>query len=251
MLFLRYYLWITPHILLGIVLIVSLARRLHKHLPIFVAFVVFELFQFLVLFIASRFVTSSSIGVYLWFLTAGVMINGLLRLGIVYELAQSLILSRTALEGTLRPIFSWTLAAMLLIAAVTSGSLRDVGREHLLNGFQSLDFSSNLIFAGMLLILFLFSRALRVSWRDHATGVALGFGVSACLNLAAAALRSGLGKSAFVAVDITQMAAFHVCVVVWLIYLLLPDRSRAFVGRGLGKSDIQFWDQELQRMTGQ
>jgi hypothetical protein len=251
MLFLRYYLWITPHILLGVVLIASLPRRLHRQLPIFVAFVIFEILQFLVLFTASRFVRPSSIGVYLWFLTAGAMINGLLRLGVVYELTQSLILSRTALEEALRPVFTWTLAAMVVIAAVTSGSLRDVGRERLLNGFQILDFSSNLIFAGMLVVLFFFSRVLQVSWRGRATGVALGFGISACINLASAALRSGLGKTAFIAVDLTQMAAFHVSVVVWLIYLWLPDRTPALVGSGLGKSDIQFWDQELQRMTRQ
>jgi len=148
-------------------------------------------------------------------------------------------------------VFTWALAGLVLLAAVASGSLRDITLQKMGNGFGILNFSSGLVEVGILVALFLFSRALRISWRNRATGVALGFGISACINLATAALRSGLGKSAFVAVDITQMAAFHVCVVVWLIYLLLPDRSRAFVGRGLGKSDIQFWDQELQRMTGQ
>jgi hypothetical protein len=80
--------------------------------------------------------------------------------------------------------------------------------------------------------------------------MALGFGIMACINLSAAGLRSGLGKSAFMAVDITQMAAFHLCVLVWLVYLYLPDRTAAFTGSGLAKSDIQVWDQELQRITG-
>ena len=81
--------------------------------------------------------------------------------------------------------------------------------------------------------------------------MALGFGTSACIGLAAAAVRSGLGESAFVGVDVMQMAAFHVSVVIWIVYLFLPDRTPAFAGSGLAKSEIQFWEQELQRMTGQ
>jgi hypothetical protein len=250
MLFLRYYLWIAPHILLGLVLISSLRKRLYKQLPFFFFYVAFELVDFLVLFTVSRVVTPSSISVYVWFLTGGAVISGLVQLALLYELAQALIFSRTPLKGISGRVSRWTLAGLLLIAAMASGSLHEVSRQSITNAFQILDFSSNLIRAGMLVVLLLFSRALHIVWRNRLTGVALGFGVSACINLAAAALRSEFGKSAFVAVDITEMAAFHVGVLVWLFYLYVPDRSPAFAGMGLGKSDIQLWDQELQRMTG-
>src|SRR5947208_9725 len=141
MLSLRYYLWFVPHMVLGVVLIAALQRRLHKQLPFFFVFLVFEI----------------------------------------------------------------------------------------------LDFFSSLIIAGMLIFLFVFSRALHISWRNRITGVALGFGIMACVNLSTAALRSELGKSGFVAVDITQMAAFHVSVVVWLVYLLLSELMPAFAGRGLSE----------------
>ncbi len=250
MLSLRYYLWFAPHMVLGVVLIAALQKRLHKQLPFFFVFLVFELFQFLALFTVSRIVTASTFGVYLWFLTCGAAVNGFLQLGVLYELADNLILSRTTLEKVLRPALTWTLGLLILIAAIASGTLHDVSRKHLTNGFEILDFFSSLIIAGMLIFLFVFSRALHISWRNRVTGVALGFGIMACVNLSTAALRSGLGKSGFVAVDIAQMAAFHVSVVVWLIYLLLPERTPVFAGRGLSESDIQIWDQELQRITG-
>jgi hypothetical protein len=251
MLFLRYYLWIFPHLLLGFVLLASYKKRMHQELPVFCIFTVFGMLRFILLFTVSRLVVESSVGIYLWLLTCTVVIDAALQLAVIYELARNLIFSRSSLGRTLRPVFTWTLAGLVLLAAVASGSLRDITLQKMGNGFGILDFSSGLVEVGLLVALFLFSRALRISWRSRITGVALGFGISACINLAMAALRSGLGKSAFVAVDITQMAAFHVCVVVWLIYLLLPDRTPPFVGSGLRKSDIQFWDQELQRMTGQ
>ena len=249
MFFLRYYLWIAPHVLLGFVLLASLRKRLYKELPVFCTFTIFETLRFVLLLTVSRLIPASSISVYLWFLTCTAAIEVPLQLAVIYELAHNLIFSRTSLERLLRPAFTWTVTGLVLLAAATSGSLRDITREKIVNAFGILDFSSGLVQVGILVALLLFSRALRISWRSRATGVALGFGVSACIDLASAALRSGLGKSAFIAIDITQMTAFHVGVVIWLVYLLLPDRAPVFVGRGFEESDIQFWDQELQRMT--
>jgi hypothetical protein len=110
------------------------------------------------------------------------------------------------------------------------------------------NFSSNLIEAGMVLALFIFARALRIPWHSWVAGVALGFGVSASINLASAALRAEWGVRAFIAVDLTQMASFHVCVVIWLVYLFLADRTPPFPDGELKISDLELWDQELQRM---
>lgn len=250
MLFFRYYLWIVPHLLLGTILIACLRRAFHRLLPVFFTFAAFEVFQFLVLFTVARFLTPASIKAYMWLLTVGTIIDSLLKLGVVYELANKLTSSRPVLSGISRTVFKWALAALLLTAAISAGSLHKVSRENVVNGFQTLDFASNLILAGMLVVLLMFSRALRISWRSWPTGVALGFGVSACFNLASAALRSGLGRSAFIAVDVTQMGAFHVSAIIWLIYVLLPERPPMFQGPGLRQNDIEFWDQELQRMTG-
>jgi len=141
------------------------------------------------------------------------------------------------------------LAVLLLGAAIGSGALSGIGVQRVFNIFELVNFSSNLIEAGMVLGLFVFARALHLSWRSWIAGVALGFGVSACIDLASAACRAGLGESAFIAVDITQMAAFHVCVVIWLVALFLSDRTPSFPDAKLKPCDLELWDQELQRMV--
>ena len=115
--------------------------------------------------------------------------------------------------------------------------------------FRVLDFSSNVVQSGLLVVLFLFSRVLHVSWRSCAAGIILGFGFFSSVELATSALRPEFADSGNIAIDLIQMAAYHVCVLVWLIYLFLPERSLRFIGSGLEKSDIEFWDQELQRMV--
>lgn len=248
MLFARYYLWIVPHILLAVFLVCLWQRKLQRQLPIFTTFIVFELIQFIVLFaifLHSPFLRT----LYRWVLVFGEGIGSILELGVIYELANELLLSRSSSASILRPALRGILAVLLLGAAIGSGTLSGVSMQRVTNVFEVVDFSSNLIQTGMVLSLFVFARALRVSWRSWVAGVALGFGVSACIDLAGAALRAGFGKSAFIAVDVTEMAAFHVCVVIWLVALFIADRKPSFPDANLKLSDLELWDKELQKMV--
>ncbi len=249
MLFLRYYLWIAPHVLLVLFLVRSLRRGLHRRLPIFFSFVVFEFLQFLGLFAVSRVIAPSSTEVYRVVLVSGVAISTCLALGVIYELADDLLFSRLSLTGILRPLLRWSAVVLLLLAAVACATLPGVGVQRVANIFQSVDFASSLLKTGLMLCLFLFSGALRISWRSPSAGVALGFGIAASLELATAALRAYFGKSSFIAVDVAQMVAYHIGVVVWLVYVWLPERAPKFAGSGLPKSEIEFWNHELQRMV--
>ena len=245
---LRYYFWITPHVLLAVVLVGFLRRRLQRTLPVFLTYIAFELFQFVVLFLVSCL--SSSVTAYRWVLVCGLGISSLLQFGVLYELAEDLLLSHSALASVLRPILRWTAAVLLLIAAIASGKLFAAGVEPVVNVFEIMDFSASVIQVGLVVGLFIFSRALRVSWRSCAAGVALGFGIAGSIELATAALRAELGRGGYVALDVTQMAAHHVCALVWLIYVFLPTRSPALAGQELQTSDLESWNQELQRMVG-
>lgn len=248
MLFASYYLWIAPHVLLGIFLIGLLRRRLQRQLPIFVTYVVFELLQFIVLFtinLHSLFLAS----LYRWTLVVGEGISSILELGFIYELANQLLLSRSSLSSVLRRGLQAILALLLLGAAIGSGAFSGISVQSVTNIFEMVNFSSNLIEAGMVLALFIFARALRVSWHSWIAGVALGFGVSASIALISAALRAEWGKPAFIAADLTQMAAFHACVVIWLESLFLADRTPPFPDGQLKISDLELWDRELQRMV--
>jgi hypothetical protein len=248
MLYASYYLWIAPHILLVIFLICLLRRKLQRQLPIFVVYVVFELVQFIVLFTISLH-TPFPDAIYKWTLVVGEGIGSILELGVIYELANKLLLSRSNLRSTLRPALQGVLALLLLGAAIGSGAFSGISVQRVTNIFEMSDFSANLIEAGMVLSLFIFARALRVSWHSWTAGVALGFGVSASITLVGAAVRAEWGKPAFIAADLAQMAAFHVSVVIWLVSLFLADRTPPFPNDKLKISDLELWDQELQRMV--
>ncbi len=248
MFFASYYLWIAPHILLGIFLFCLLRRKSQRELPIFISYVVFELVQFIVLF--TIFLHSPfPAAIYKWTLIVGTGVSSILELGVIYELANELLLSRSSLSSILRPVLQVILALLVLGAAIGSGAFSGISARRVTNIFEMIDFSSNLVEAGLVLALFVFARALRFSWHSWAAGVALGFGISASIDLVSVALRAEWGKRAFMAADLTQMGAFHVCVVIWLVSLFLADRTPPFPDEKLKISDLEPWDQELQRMV--
>jgi len=248
MLFASYYLWIAPHILLGIFLICLFVRGLHRRLPIFLGYIIFELVQFVVLF--TIFLHSPfRADIYKWTLVVGEGVGSILELSVIYELANELLLSRSTAGSVLRRIMQIILGLLVLGAAIGSGAFSGISVQRVNNIFEVVNFSSNLIEAGMVLTLFIFARALRISWHSWVAGAALGFGVSASIDLVSAALRAQWGARAFMVVDLTQMASFHVCVVIWLIYLFLAERTPPFPDRKLKISDLELWDQELQRMV--
>lgn len=252
MLLLKYYLWIAPHIFLGVFLWLFLWRRQQKQFPFLFAYVLFQMFDFLAAVVNIVLVAidpKHSLTVYRWIVVGDTGIAALVSLGVIYELVNEVILARSTLAPTLRPIVRWGGAGLLLVAAATSGRLAVVGVERVMNAFQVLDFSASVLQVGLLLILFLFSRVLRISWRGFPVGIAIGLGIVGCAELSASGLLSVLGARQYVAIDVLRMAAFHVCVLVWLGYLIFSERGPKFAGAPLQASDLESWDEELQRMV--
>ncbi|MBV9615748.1 MAG: hypothetical protein JO031_09850 [Ktedonobacteraceae bacterium] len=173
----------------------------------------------------------------------------MVQLGVLYELANELMLSRSSSANLLRSLLRWTGATLLLVAAIVSASFSQPAIMRVMKVFQTLDFSSNLIIIGLLLSLLLFSRMLHISWRSLPSGIALGFGVLASAEMAASSLLSLLGRPGYVKVDLVRMAAFHMCVLVWLFYIFFPPKAPIMRGTGLKKLELETWGQKLGRMV--
>ncbi len=248
--FLWWYQWIAPHLLLGVFLSIFVRRGLYRQSPVFFAYVVCELAQFTVSITLSLYgiwQPGHHLNLYRWILvwTSGVL--SLLSFGVVYELVNQIILSRSSLGKTLRPVMRWSAAILLLLTAVASARL-GVTVERVMNVFEVLDFATSALQVGLLLVLFVFSRALRVPWRSLPVGIAFGLGILGCVELSAAPLFSAFPHR-YAVIDVLRMTGFHVCVLIWLGYLVFPDRSPKFAGTPLKTSDLESWDQELQKMV--
>ena len=137
MFFLRYYFWIVPHVLLGIVLIGLNRRRLLSQLPFFFSYSAFEIVRFAAL-LTINLLPSFSKGQYHWILVLGLGASILLQFGVIYELTSELFVSRS-LATALNPVLRWTAAALLLVGTAVSARLAVLGGDRVVNLFHLLD----------------------------------------------------------------------------------------------------------------
>ena len=244
--FFLYYLWVAPHLLLVLCLLGIVRRKGQYELPLFTSGQIFALIQFSILFIIAQRRPYPR-DVYQWTLTVTNAIGTVWELAIVYELANKVLFARAPVARFARPILRATLAILVLLSAVGSGAFSDLSSRRVLNILERLDFSSQLIMAGMLVAVLLLTRTFHISWGNWATGIMLGYGVYASIALVGAALRAAFGQKALIPVDVVQMTGFHACVVIWLVYIFLPRSENGPPGN-LRKSDLDRWDHAVQEM---
>lgn len=247
MLLLRWYLWIVPNLLLVLCLCGLFRKRWYRRVPWFIGYTIAQF----TLFVSSLLVglaSPSFLILYRWVMDALTGVTAIIELGVIYELADDLMVSRSSLSRVLRPLIRWTVAMLALFAAVCLAIFHQGSIDKAMQAFQVLDFWSSVLQVGLLLTLLLFARALRISWRSLPAGIALGFAISASAELAAAPLFSELGPSYYARIDVLRLIGFHVAVLIWLVYIFLPDKPPTFSGRPPNRADLAAWDQELQNM---
>lgn len=248
---LRWYLWVAPNLLLLPCWYGFLRRRLYRTFPLFLAFVAAQLALFAIgLFLVLTLANSPSyMAMYRRVLLADVGITGLVGLGVMYELADHLIAFRLSLRSVVQRLLRWAVGLLILAAAACSALIPQGSMELVGKIFQVVDFSSRLLELGLLLALVLFARILRISWRSMPAGIALGFAMSAASEVAAAPLYSALGLGYYQCLDLVRMVGFHMGVLIWLVYIFLPNKPPSFIGGRPNRTDLEAWDQELQKMV--
>jgi hypothetical protein len=244
-----YYLWIAPHILQSVILMPMIRRKLYKQFPIFLLYTAVELLQFIVLLTVYIHFGSLADERYRGAFALGTAVSTALRFGIIYEIFTEVFRNYKALGELGRVLFRWATIILLLIGVALAGTHGN-GPDGFLLIVPILDRTVSFMQCGLLLFLFLFSRYFALSWRNYAFGIALGFGILASLELANSAIRSQIGAGSYL-LDNLGMATYHCCVIIWVFYLVAPERNTYRTPEKLPQGDLEVWNRELQRLLQQ
>lgn len=87
---------------------------------------------------------------------------------------------------------------------------------------------------GILFLFFALVRFFHMQWRQHAFGIALGFGISAAGSLVVFLLRSEFGTKMNYFVRMTPPIAYTVAVAVWLLTFLIPPPDNRLLSQSPG-----------------
>jgi hypothetical protein len=243
------FLWIIPHVLQLAILAALVRRGLFRRFPVFAAYIAFAVCNFVALFI----IDWSKLGtaVYFQWYSYGIGIDTALRFGIVCELFAHVFRNHSVLRNVQKPLFRCTTVAFLIIAFSFAVYTHRLDTDPAWFNVHMLERSANIVLCGLLLAIFLVSYWLELSWNRIVFGMALGLGILCSLELATAATRSQVGRSAHVALDLLGMGTYCCCVLIWLFYLVVPERSSGHIIDKIPDGDLEAWNQELEQLLQQ
>ena len=244
-----YYLWIAPHALQVVLAAAMIRRRLQRKFLMFFLYTLFELcqFSFLIFLASSKSLLNPS---YREAFAFGTAASVTLRFGIIYEIFNDLFSGYKAIKHVGERAFRWAAALLLLLGAgLASGTLTATVQTPL-DALYVIDQTISIIQCGLLVCLFVLASFYGLSMKSVSFGIALGFGLLECNALAAAALRTHVGSKYFW--DFFVMGIYHVCVLVWLFYVLIPEKpSSPPPDSQIPEHDLDAWNDELQRLIRQ
>jgi hypothetical protein len=173
-----------------------------------------------------------------------------LGLAVVYEIFRHLF----SIHGALQRLATLTfrIAAVVLVLAglvaffvQSSSNFTSLGRA-----INSMEQAARIIEVGLMMILFICSTAFGLHWKQAEFGIALGLGFFASIELLAVTLRPLLGPSHSAPMDIARILAFDTSLVVWLSYLLVPEKDSSGA-ESPKQAQLEQWNQAIRELISQ
>jgi hypothetical protein len=243
------FLWITPHVLLGVVAALLCKRRLDREFPCFHAYVLCEIAGFILLF--TLYSIPGAGKQYAFAYCVRLLLCIALRFGVIDEVSKHLFREsqflKVAGRRSLRCVQGLLLVLAVLLAVYAPGS----NSARWYAGIFVVNRGAAMVQCGLLLALLIFSRFMGLSWRRPAFGIALGLAVLTSLDLATFALRAAF--TSHVVADFLELlitGTYLVCVSIWIGYLLMPELEPASP-TVIPDGEVETWNREFQQLLRQ
>jgi hypothetical protein len=246
-----HYLWLAPDVIQVLLAILIYRRGLHKLFPVFFVYLIYEAIETFALYAMDvlPFVSAQAYWKTFWVV---LIVGGLLKFAVIGELLRHVLHSWPALARTGGHLLTLAGAILTLGAAVAAAYTTPDNPHWLVGGSHVLQQTFYIVQCGLILFLFAFAAHFKVAWDRSSFGIALGFAILFCQHLASWAVIAGIAlpsKSALL--TFLNMATYHVCVLIWCYYLLVPQTVATTSAVSLPENDLAMWNREVERLLQQ
>jgi len=241
------FLWISPHVLLGVLAVILCKRRLYREFPAFFAYVLYEIAEFILLFTlySVQGVTGKQYG---YAYCATLILSIVLRFGVIDEVSRDLFRESQFLKVSARRSLQCITGLLLVMGVLLAVYAPGDNSAKWYAGIFVVNRGAAMVQCGLLLALLLFSRFLGLTWRRPAFGIALGLGVLTSVDLAYSALRAEFtSRVGAEFLNLLVTGAYFVCVSIWIGYLLAPELQPASL-TVVPHDEVETWNTELQHL---
>src|ERR1700733_15848762 len=197
-------------------------RRLHRTFPVFFAYIVFQVVNFLILFPIYQSGNNMAY-IYAYWISAAVSLA--IGFKVIHEIFLDVLRPYPNLKDLGTLLFKWAALVMFLVAMVVTAASQSGTETPLGQAVIIVQRCVRVIQCGLILFLLFFSRHLGVSRKQFSFGIALGFGSFASIELVVLALVSG-GQIHPPTVTLINTTAYSLSILTWTGYALLKATSR-------------------------
>lgn len=245
-----HYLWVGPHVFQVGLAALLWNRKLYKVFPVFFAYLVFEAAEEFVLYTMDIL---PSVTAKAWWIAfcVGLLIEGALKLGVVGEIFSHLLRGRDAVAKISSRLAVLTGAVLIFLAVIAAAYVPiDIRQPAWTYRGCVLLQSFYIVEGGFALFLFLFVAYSKLSWNRTDLGIALGFGILFCEHMATWSITASraLLYTQYPYFDFLNMATYHICVLIWCYYLLVPQERATESAVSLPENNLATWNRELERL---
>ncbi len=224
---------------------VLLVKKMWGKFPMFTAYLLFSLCEN-----AVAYAVYQNRSIYFYTYVVGESISVMLGLALVYEIFTHLFSSQPALRRLARLVFRGVVVLLVLLAGAVIYAQTPIGEKGIGITLMVVEEAARIIEVGLIMFLFLSSSVFGLHWRQYVFGIALGLGVFTAVKLIVITMVPYVIPAAVLYLSLTQMFAFDFSLLVWLGYLLAPERvtSAADVPK---RAQLEQWNQAIMELINQ
>jgi hypothetical protein len=254
------YLWVAPNVYLLVLGLLIWRRGTAARIPAFVAFAVLSSLGQLSVF-AADVIPSVSAPTFWRIDWVSLLVETFLKLLLFGAIFSRVFEPYRAVSSLGKSLFRGLGGVLVLLAVGFAAYAPSDSIYRLISGAHLLEQTAFIIVAGLILFLFLFAAYFHLTWDRASLGILLGLGISACVHLGTWAIMANAEPSVRgrTLLDFLNMATYHVCVMIWYYYLLVPQKvpikptlpsqdPPAGPPSGPLEEDLADWNRELERL---
>lgn len=206
--------WFLGLFLQALLIGVLLFKKTWRTFPVFAGYTAFSLLESLVAWAVYKNQTA-----YHSTYVVGESVLIILGLALVREIFDHLFAAHAGLRKVATLLFRVVVVILVLLAA---GAVI-YAKGPIAKTVLIVEEAGKIIRVGLIMLLFLFSSAFGLRWRQHVFGVALGLGMTTVGSLLAITIVPHVSTAMAWRLDLAQVLASDLALLVWMGYLIAPD----------------------------
>jgi hypothetical protein len=218
---LMYASWVAGPMLQITLVFFMLQRKLHGVFPRFFSYIIFQIVKSGILFVIYRYSADNYFDAY-W---AGNALSVLLGVAVMDEILQHLLKQYGGIQKLASVIFRWACGLLILLSIVNAFSTQQASADRVVSAVLAFDRSERLMQCGLCILLMILCRFLRNCWRQPVFGIALGFGIFACIEMVLVSVVMYFGDGPGAIISLIKSSAYNAVTVLWIMYLRYQNDS--------------------------